>query len=40
MRQVGSDVAIDLDASNMVILVGVFATQITGADLLLRGDGG
>jgi hypothetical protein len=40
MRQVGSDVAIDLEVDDMVILVGVYSTQITTADLLLGPAGG
>jgi hypothetical protein len=40
MRQVGSDVAIDLDASNMVILLGVTTSQLAATDLVLVPPGG
>jgi Ca2+-binding RTX toxin-like protein len=40
MRQVGSDVAIDLDAGNLLILVGVTTSQLSATDLVLGPPGG
>jgi Ca2+-binding RTX toxin-like protein len=40
MRQVGSDLAIDLDPDNIVILIGVNGGQVTAIDLTSGGGGG